>query len=345
MILFPGLDGEPTLRLNRIEKWLVVFLVAILVWDAFAFVWFGIATLICILFGVTVVGLPIGLILFCGPGVALYLFAALPFYLVLRRFGRLLAAMVALGTVLVVGAAVAVSLNAELSRKLADVTRGDIAGDRVSIKPGQTVAYLDTANVFAKGRCLEECQRLLYGGRAKAVIIGEPGALHGRGSLQKFWLERRTGTCPGDPAPYVPAADADVGKDAPYPRPPLSQALGYPNDCLREGAGRLSEADIVLLGEYLTGWRPPPGQRVLIDLQPPHIDLRKTAAIYQKIGGRWHQTMRHSYAEGYAFVIPPLIVIPMELDSYDAGGWLRARWPVRVGKEPSFRLETFIVDL
>ena len=339
--------NEGRWALSRFEPWLVRLWIASALWTLLAFAVPSITSGITVMLVFSIIGMPLAYLLTLFPTVAMYLTLAAPPYLLIRRRGKHWGAIAGACFALALGVAVPTVANRAQDRELDRITAHNRGGS-VRLEPSQTVAYLyDYQDNFDWYRgCDDNCQRLLFSGAAGGVILGDTSALTGRGKLNRYWIGKRNDECPDVWTPDVFAADGDVDKTAPYPRPRLTRRLSQleaEGNCLLEAPASLRDADIVLAHWF----HPEVGQNLVfgrnLDPRLVRIDSWTGSAIYVSSGKVFKRVRRQIYVAGHSLASPLRLESPFIFDTYSPGRWASGGYNER-GRQTEFGLSNFVTN-
>lgn len=239
----------------RGERWLIDIWVVAAIWTLLSFAIYQLPNMIVVVLMLIGIGVPLAMLLSALPTVFLYMTAAAPIYLLLRRRSRVLAGVVAAIGVAAVATVLPLRANDRLEREVRDFARND-RGEPMLLPSGNVVAYLSSYGAsfdWNRYGCEDVCQRLLLSGAAREVLLGDVAALDGKAAMTRYWIAPAKGPCPKARLSPVYADERDVGKDAPFPRPFLSSKLGEifgDGNCLYEGRVTIDAADVVLVSSY-----------------------------------------------------------------------------------------------
>ncbi|HEY1126088.1 MAG TPA: hypothetical protein VGE65_10680 [Sphingobium sp.] len=322
--------------MTRGEYWLATVWAFSGVWTLLSFTLYGIPNLISVLLILTMIGFPIAMLLALMPTTFLYLTLAAPAYLLLRRDSRLAGFLLGIVPFGLVGFLVPSLANQSLAHDLKQISAKD-HGSPIRLAPDQKVALLvDATNSSTRftGDCAELCQRLLFSGTANEVLAGPASALQTGRGLRRYWIEKAHGVCRALSLAPVYADDADVGQEAPYPRPLLYAKLSEiyaKGQCLYAEPTKLERADVVFvdgISQHDTA-----GHRVgAYDLGFPRPAIQQYKAIYIRSEGKLKEVMRRPYAVGQYLTLPLMLEPPSEFDTYQEGRWRREK-RLTVGKQ------------
>jgi hypothetical protein len=258
--------------MNRAERWVVRFWWLMTVMAAIALF----APMLLFLLFVGIVTIPLALLGYVAPTVWAYLTPAMLAYMLLRRAPRSRAAprwalaMLACLPPLAAGLAVPALANQRLEARLEEMMASD-RGSVPRVEPVHTLAYLSSRPSGwddEDRKCYDFCQRLLFTGLARAVIVGwAPGV--GEGGLPRLVNGARLAKGQAPPPltlhEIVPIAagcdnrllaavrseERDV--DAPDSRPFLWEKLKdleRQGRCFRSRAVSSAEADLEVVSIY-----------------------------------------------------------------------------------------------
>ena len=308
--------------LNRAERWTVYVGLGAAVWTLLAFVATPVTSIIMVMLLFSIIGMPLAWLLMQLPTLALYLLAAAPLYLLLRRWSRVVASIVALGATITASTLVAKAANQRAEAEV-DAFVAQDRGGPLALPNGVRVAHL-----YSWGKhfdwnvgCEDHCQRLLFSGAAREVLRGDLEAMDGRASLKRYWLAPTQGPCGRQRVTPARADEQDVGANF-FPRPLLSEWLDKANAegrCLMEADATIGQADIILYDQFEPVLRPQRG----LDLRMGGLSRMERKAIYRVTDKGLVTLMQKSGAEAPRLAVPLQIEPPFVFDTHSGGHWRR----------------------
>ena len=311
---------------------------------AVAFLSPGMFSTIAFLLIVTIIGVPIAFALNSLPSLFLYLTAMLPIYLLLRWYSRGVAALVSLATVVGVMITIPLIANHLLEERVTSMISDDF-GAPIILPANSQVALLHGYHQTAElpEQCERDCQRMLLSGTARQVLIGNTAALHEPTQLYRYWIDEERDACSPSILSDVRAENEDVGKNAPFPRPFLSDKLYMkrPYRCIYRKTASLNEADAVLAQRFL----PDRHNAALIagrfDPRFGSIDHFDWKAAFVRENGRLERVMKRSRVTARPLAVPLQINPPFWFDVKTPGSWRRGK-PIAAGLEQTAYLSELI---
>lgn len=289
--------------MQALEKWLRRLLLASAV---NTMLWLsGLGCLVQALLLVSIIGIPLALFLAASPTILLYLLIGLPLWLVFRRRSIDVAVAAAAAPMLAVAVLVPLWANRKVEAEAKAWKSGDRGGP-LRLPTGRSVALLDSDD--APGVCGEMCQRLLFSGAARMVLVGRPAALNGAAPLTAWFIAPNRGPCRPPSLPALRAQKQDLGFDMigehlPYLSSRLAAVYGV-GHCLFAETRRIDSADIVLSDEYIGNG---PGPRGTFDLRLVRVDRYGRFRILFRVDGRLIEQMRRS--RGIAYPLAGLLAL------------------------------------
>jgi hypothetical protein len=290
--------------LNRAERWIVYTGAGALVWTLLAFVAVPVTSMITVMLMFSIIGMPVALLLMQLPTLALYLLVSAPLYLLLRRWSRPIAGIVALGVTITAATLVARSANQRAEAQVDAFVARDRGGP-IALPQGARVAHL-----YSWGKhfdwdvgCEDHCQRLLFSGAAREVLRGELKAMDGRTRLKRYWLAPAKGPCERQRVTPARADERDVGKNF-FPAPYLSEWLSTDRAqgrCVIEADATIGQADIILYDLFEPVLRPRRG----LDVRLVGLSRMERKAIYRVTPRGLETLMQKSGAEAPPPCGPP----------------------------------------
>lgn len=282
-----------------LEKWLKRLLLAALfntcIWLS------GMGCLLQAALIVSIIGVPLALFLTASPTILLYMLIGLPLWLLVRRRG--LEAAIAAAAVPMLAVAVLVPLwaNRRIDAQAAALVGRDHGGP-LRLPTGKAVAWLEPQDRPGAAECGEICQRLLFSGTARMVLVGEPGALSGAAPLTAWYIGPRRGPCRPPALPAVLATPEDLGMEhIGVRRPSLSSRLAAvygDGQCLFAEPRGIGTADIVLVSERFAG-ASLTDPNAAFDLQLVRVDRFGRIRILIRRNGRLVELVRRSRGVAY----------------------------------------------
>lgn len=317
-----GAVAKGRLAPNRFERWLIYAGIAVLTWTAISFLLGGLASLVMFLLMISIIGFPVAWLLSQSATVAFYLVASAPLYLLLRRWSRAAAAVIALGTSIGWATLVALKMNESAEAKVRAFIAKDTGGP-VALQPGRRVARLYS---WGKGfnwdnGCEDHCQRLLFSGVASEVLLGDLSAMQGKAALKRYRLDRSDGSCGPQRVTPAYADERDVARDF-FPRPLLSEKLAEINRqgrCLSEATANIREADYILFEQFQPNLRG--SDHRAFDPGMGQVSGLERKAVYQVGPDGFRTLFQRSYAVAPRLAVPLQIEMPFTFDTYVPGHW------------------------
>lgn len=307
----------------QVEKWLKRLLLAALFNTA---IWFsGAGCLLQVVLVVSIIGVPLALFLTASPTILLYMLIGLPLWLVFRRRGVEMAIAAAAVPMLAVAVLVPLWANRRVEAEANELIGRD-HGRPVLLPKGRAVALLEPGDARRKGVCEEMCQRLLFSGTARMVLVGEPAVLAGPAPLTAWYIAPRRGPCRPPALPNVLAERKDLGIDdlVGLRRPVLSSRLAavYGDDhCLFAEPRPIGDADILLVNEQFN-WLLQPPSGGAFDVRLVRVDpANRYRILIRKQDGRT-EVLRRSLGTAY----PLAGLLALSPPGGDDGGSWPGHW-------------------
>ena len=329
------------MELTRGERWLAWLWLIATIWTAIAFFATGLASLITFILLITIIGIPLIALL---PTVFLYMTAAAPIYLLLRRRSRLIGGVFSVlfvGSLAIVLPTVA---NRTMSERAEAATVYD-GGELVKAQSGSVIAFLSGYGpAIGDGGCDGYCQRLIFSGVARAVIRGNVDALKGkRTELWRYWIGPAKGKC--RPAKMTPdrAEMQDIGS---YLPPPLLQQKAQQayreGKCFFQAKAALGEADLILAQDNFVGTPLNRRPAIQVDFRPPQVS-QSWVAIYSRSGAGHRQVMKATHILADRLAVPLRLEAPFQFDTYTPGHWT-TNGRIERGRAAEYGLSAFLTN-
>ena len=310
-------------RLERrlLKLWLILTVAAAIRWFA------GEIAFMLIFTGI---GIPIVLLLEIVPTVWLYATTGLMIYLLLRRIphkqpSRGISAGVAAASVMALGFAVPQLANREVERRAAAVMAGDM-GTQPLVEPVGTVAILDDYDRARNHKCWDECQRLLFSGLSRNVLVGSIDALRSAGGRSTPLV--RHSIVPferGCDNSMLVAARATSQEWTGAPPPPLLweklAEFGARRHCFRSDRARDARADLYLVHtSNLSAASRGEGQGYF-DLRFLPLDRLQRQEVFRRENGRLIPLMRRTELNFSRLAVPLRLTPPFTFTMFRPGHW------------------------